>query len=239
MDQTNVSEKSTSRMLLHSLRYSLTAGIWVAAQVSTSWWGFELWRLSYERPTVRTMSVVIDDYAGIGIATAWIAVAAFAELIMFFSLVLYSGVLTGEMRRSINDSAPFSWYETMLFSVTINACVLLTVAGVSVAYAWTVSTLPAIGPATKAHSPYLANCSLQHIAFGSSIAFAATCISWVHGNQMQAQRMVYEALQEALLLPKPHMQEVLLVPNQQGASQETAAPAVWSRRAFAGRFRLD
>lgn len=181
--------KSTARLILHSTRYSLTTGAWIAAQMSTIWWTVALWKLSEARPAVQTMSVVIDDYAGIGIATVWLIITSFAEFAMFMALILYSGGLGGDLKRGAEPS----WYESVLFSVIINGCVFLSVAGISVSYAWTIATLPALGPVMNKHSLYLASVSLQHVAFFSTIIFSATCVSWVHGNQMQAQRMIHDA----------------------------------------------
>ena len=188
--------KTALQIFVHSLRYALTGGIWVAAQMSTTWWAFELWKISDARPPVQTMSVVIDEYAGIGIATGWLIGASFAELTLFCYIVMYSGLLASELRSAGSSLSVFSWYESVFISALVNFSVFFTVAGVSVSYAWTIATLPAIGPVMKTQSPYLASLGLQHMSFATSVAFAATCVSWLHGNQAQVQRMIHDAIYE-------------------------------------------
>ena len=159
-----------------ALRYAFTVGVWVAAAMSVTWWTIELLQLSKDRLYFPGKSNVIDDYAGIGIACAWLVIATVAIFALGATLLV-----TATVRRA------HAWKQTVVFSTVLNVC--LTVAGVSVAYAWTVSTLPAIGSAMRTHSPYLATVSLQHVAFSTAVTFSAVTLTWVYINLSHAQLM--------------------------------------------------
>jgi len=135
--------------------------------------------------------VVNDDYAGIGMATGWLAVAATAEFVAFCMLAMFSREGVANAIKTGAKLQRVTWYDSVILSAVVNGCVFLSVCGISVAYAWTISTLPALGPVIDQHSKYLAHMTLQNLSFAMSILFASVVTSWTHATDVQTQRAVF------------------------------------------------
>ena len=178
--------RSSSAHLLRVTRYALTAGAWVAAQMSTTWWAYELGVLNATRPAVGTTSVVLDDFAGMGVATAWLVAATVAVAGMGLTLLAFARAVGAHAKAG----ADATWMESVTVAFAGNACALLAAAAVAVPYAWTVATLPTLGPVLAAHAPNISNLALQHVALASTLVFCATWGAWVHTTQTQTRRIV-------------------------------------------------
>jgi len=191
------SNKSFDDMVISITRQILTFLTYAVAQGSTVWWMVALFKLSYDRPHVSTLSIVIDDYAGIGYAYMWLTVAAVSEFFLFVMLVVYrSKNVMISIKKGIEVDKT-TWYDSILAAVVINGLIFASAAGISVAYMWTISTLPAIGPVLKQHSKSLDGVWLQTVSFTSTIIFSAVATSWMHATDTQTQRLIFEQIQKA------------------------------------------
>ena len=169
-------------------RYALTVGAWVASQMSTAWWAYELGVLNSTRPVVPTSSVVVDDFSGMGVAWGWLVVATCSVACLAIVLLVFGGVLMNASKLS--RAGESTWEESVALAFLGNACVIVAPTAVTVTYAWTVATLPSIGPVMNAHAPNISRLALQHVALGSTLVFSAAAAAWMHTTQPQVVRLV-------------------------------------------------
>lgn len=176
---------------LRALQYSLTAGVWVAAQISTGWWAYAVGTLNATRPRAPTSSVVVDDFAGTGVIRVWLIVATMAHTALFTGLLVFSGAF-----GDAGSDEP-SWVESLSLAVAMNVTAITAMCAVAIAYAWTVTTLPALGPVLLISAPQLSKLELQHAAMCTTILFCGLVAGWVNTTQTQARRIVKRELADA------------------------------------------
>ena len=174
---------------LHALRYSLTCGAWVAAQLSTAWWTVSVGQLSASRPPAPTSSVIVNDFAGIGIVFAWLIAATTAHVMLFASLLVF-----GRAPDEVAAHEEASWFESVVLAAVVNVATATAFGGVTLAYTWTVATMPAMEHVMNRSSPYLSSVWLQSTSLLSTILFCGIAAAWVNTTQTQAHRIAKREL---------------------------------------------